>query len=113
MTTTKESILVTGASRGIGRAAAIRLAADGYAVVVNYRRREDEARAVVDDIRAAGGQARLLPFDVSDRAAARDALTADIEANGAYYGVVLSAGVSSDGAFPALGDDEKKEKMNK
>ncbi|WP_348674040.1 3-oxoacyl-ACP reductase FabG [uncultured Abyssibacter sp.] len=106
MTTTKESILVTGASRGIGRAAAIRLAADGYAVVVNYRRREDEARAVVDDIRAAGGQARLLPFDVSDRAAARDALTADIEANGAYYGVVLSAGVSSDGAFPALGDDD-------
>ena len=100
----RQSILITGASRGIGQAAALRLAADGYEVVVNYRQRDAEAQAVIDAIRADGGQARLLRFDVSDRGAAREAIEADVAANGAYYGVVLSAGVSSDGAFPALGE---------
>ncbi len=100
----RQSILITGASRGIGQAAALRLAADGYEVVVNCRQRDAEAQAVIDAIRADGGQARLLRFDVSDRGAAREAIEADVAANGAYYGVVLSAGVSSDGAFPALGE---------
>lgn len=71
---------------------------------MNYRQRDAEAQAVIDAIRADGGQARLLRFDVSDRGAAREAIEADVAANGAYYGVVLSAGVSSDGAFPALGE---------
>ncbi|MEN8820286.1 MAG: 3-oxoacyl-ACP reductase FabG [Abyssibacter sp.] len=104
MTESAESILITGASRGIGRAAAERLAADGYTVVINCRSRDDEAAAVLDAIVQAGGQGRLLKFDVGNREQARQAITADIEANGAYYGVVLSAGVSSDGAFPALGE---------
>ncbi len=59
---------------------------------------------MLDAIVQAGGQGRLLKFDVGNREQARQAITADIEANGAYYGVVLSAGVSSDGAFPALGE---------
>lgn len=104
MTESAESILITGASRGIGRAAAERLAADGYTVVINYRSRDDEAAVALDAIVQAGGQGRLLQFDVGNREQARQAITADIEAHGAYYGVVLSAGVSSDGAFPALGE---------
>ena len=101
-----EAVLVTGASRGIGRAIALRLAADGFAVTVHYRGRHDDAATTVAQITAAGGAARLLAFDVADREAARAVLEADIAAHGAYYGVVLNAGLSRDGAFPALSDED-------
>jgi len=98
------SVLVTGASRGIGKAIALRSARDGFDVVVHCRSRIDEARSVVDEIVAMGRQARVLVFDVADREAARAALDADVEAHGAYYGVVCNAGIARDGAFPALSD---------
>ena len=101
-----EAVLVTGASRGIGRAIALRLAANGFAVTVHYRGRHDDAATTVAQITAAGGAARLLAFDVADREAARAVLEADIAAHGAYYGVVLNAGLSRDGAFPALSDED-------
>ena len=97
-----EIALVTGASRGIGRAVALRIARDGFDVVVHCRSRIEEAQAVVADIQALGRQARVLMFDVSDREAARTALEADVEAHGAYYGVVCNAGIARDGAFPAM-----------
>ncbi len=96
------TVLVTGASRGIGRAVALRIARDGFDVVVHCRSRIEEAQAVVADIHALGRQARVLMFDVSDRDAARTALEADVEAHGAYYGVVCNAGIARDGAFPAM-----------
>ncbi len=99
-------VLVTGASRGIGRAIAYRLAADGFAVTVHCRSGVDEAQAVVDAIVAAGGRAGLLRFDVRDRAACRAALDADVAREGAYYGIVLCAGLSRDAAFPALTDED-------
>lgn len=101
-----ETILITGSSRGIGKAIALALAADGYDIVVHCRSRRDEAEAVVDEVRQAGVQARVLQFDVADRAACNAALSADVEANGAYYGVVLNAGLTRDNAFPALEDDD-------
>ena len=101
-----DSILVTGASRGIGRAIALRLAAAGYRVVVNYRSQQAQAEQVVAQSVEAGGHARLLPFDMSERAVSRAALEADIAEHGAYYGVVLNAGISSDGAFPALSETD-------
>ena len=96
------TVLVTGASRGIGRAVALRIARDGFDVVVHCRSRIEEAQAVVADIQALGRQARVLMFDVSDRDAARTALEGDVEAHGAYYGVVCNAGIARDGAFPAM-----------
>jgi 3-oxoacyl-[acyl-carrier protein] reductase len=94
--------LVTGASRGIGRAIAVRLARDGFEVSVNYRSRADAAEATVEAIRAAGGRAAPLPFDVADREACFAALAADVAAHGSYYAVVCNAGVHADAPFPGL-----------
>lgn len=98
-------VLVTGSSRGIGAAIADRLARDGYNVVV-HGRAASSAAATVDRVRAAGVDVRALAFDVADRAAAHAALTQDIEAHGAYYGVVCNAGIARDGAFPALSGED-------
>ncbi|MES1954806.1 3-oxoacyl-ACP reductase FabG [Salinisphaera hydrothermalis] len=97
-----DTILVTGASRGIGRAIAQRLARDGFDIVVHYRQREDSARDVAESIRALGRDARLLQFDSADRSETRTAIEADIAEHGAYYGLVLNAGIARDAAFPAL-----------
>lgn len=102
----KKTVLVTGASRGIGRAIAVRLAEDGFNIVVHCRGRLDDAHETAAQVAAAGGVARVLSFDVSAREAVREALETDIAAHGAYYGVVLNAGLTRDGAFPALtGED--------
>jgi 3-oxoacyl-[acyl-carrier protein] reductase len=61
--------LVTGASRGIGRAVALRLAGEGAAVAVNYNSHPAEAEEVVDEIRSGGGKAAALQADVADKAA--------------------------------------------
>jgi 3-oxoacyl-[acyl-carrier protein] reductase len=106
MTAPQDPILVTGSSRGIGRAIALRLARAGFDIVLHCRARRDEAEAVQAQIQALGRQARILQFDVADRAACRQALEADIEAHGAYYGVVCNAGLTRDGAFPALSEDD-------
>lgn len=101
-----ETILVTGSSRGIGRAIALRLAQAGYNLVLHCRSRRDEAETVGKAVEALGRNARILQFDIADRAACAAALEADIEAHGAYYGVVCNAGLARDGAFPALSGDD-------
>jgi 3-oxoacyl-[acyl-carrier protein] reductase len=101
-----DTLLVTGASRGIGRAIALRLAREGYDLVVHCRSRRTEAEAVAAEIRALGREARVLCFDVADRAACAAALLADVEAHGAYYGVVSNAGIARDNAFPAMTGEE-------
>ncbi|HTY49340.1 MAG TPA: 3-oxoacyl-ACP reductase FabG [Steroidobacteraceae bacterium] len=96
------TVLVTGSSRGIGRAIALRLAGEGYDIVVHCRERRAAAEEVAGAVHAAGRGARVLQFDVADRSAAAAALLADIEAHGAYYGVVCNAGLVHDDVFPAL-----------
>jgi 3-oxoacyl-[acyl-carrier protein] reductase len=98
-----KTILVTGASKGIGRAIAEKLSADGFTIALHYGRDRTGAEA---SLAAIGGRGRLLTFDVKDRDQAKAVLEADIADNGAYWGLVLNAGIARDAAFPAMTDEE-------
>ncbi|MFV5347721.1 3-ketoacyl-ACP reductase FabG2 [uncultured Acinetobacter sp.] len=99
-------ILVTGSSRGIGKAIALQLAQAGFDITVHARSRLDEAQAVAEQIKQLGRNSHVLMFDVNAREAVRETLEQHIEAHGAFYGVVLNAGLTHDAAFPALSDHE-------
>ncbi|MDG6896252.1 3-oxoacyl-ACP reductase FabG [Volucribacter amazonae] len=101
-----KTVLITGSNRGIGKAIALQLARSGFDIVVHCRQGTQQAQAVIEQIKALGQQARLLQFDVSDRQDTANKLNEDIEQYGAYYGVVLNAGLTRDNAFPALSDND-------
>lgn len=101
-----DTVLVTGSSRGIGRAIALGLAQDGFDIILNHRKSSEAAEEVMKEIVAIGRNARTLCFNVSDRAATEAALLADIEQHGTYFGVVCNAGIARDNAFPSLEADE-------
>lgn len=95
-------VLVTGSSRGIGQATALRLAREGFAVTIHCRSRVAEAQAVVDAVIAQGGQADLAVFDVRAGDQARTVLADLVARHGAYWGVVLNAGIVRDNTFAAI-----------
>ena len=92
--------MITGSSRGIGASIARRLAGE-YEVVLHARSKSDELLKMAGELGA-----KFLTFDVADTAAAKEAIEADMEANGVYYGVVLNAGITRDNTFVGLSDEE-------
>jgi len=102
----RKSVLVTGSSRGIGKAIALRLARDGYDIVLHCRSRREEADNVARSISILGPQVRVLQFDVGERFAVAAALGADIAQHGCYYGVVCNAGIVRDNVFPAMSGED-------
>jgi 3-oxoacyl-[acyl-carrier protein] reductase len=100
------TVLVTGASRGIGRGISLSIAERGYDVIVHYRSNEEAASATAEQVRRLGAGARLLRFDVSDRNETLTALEQDIAEHGAYFGVICNAGITRDNAFPAMSADD-------
>lgn len=97
-------VFVTGSSRGIGKAIALKLAQAGFDVTVHARHSAAQAEEVAQEIRALGRQSQVILFDVSDREQAKQLLEQHIEQHGAFYAVVLNAGLNRDAAFPALTD---------
>ena len=102
----KKTVLVTGSTRGIGRAVALSLARSGYDVVVNGRKPSAEADSLLAELAALGTLPRALYFDVTDREAARTALSADVEANGPYWGILLNAGINRDGPLVGMSESD-------
>lgn len=100
--------LVTGASRGIGRAIAERLARDGYTVIINYKSNQQSAVSCQQAIESAGGRAELLPFDVADGDSIKTALSAwDAAHEGEHISVLVNnAGIRRDGLLVFMSDDE-------
>ena len=99
-------VLVTGASRGIGKETALYLASNGYNIVLHCSNDVKRLDGLKQEIEAKSVQARTIAFDIRNRAQVEQILINDIEANGMYYGVVLNAGIAKDNPFPAMEEDE-------
>lgn len=101
-----KKVLVTGASGGIGRAIAFAAARDGYEIVAHYNNGKEKAESLKAEIESSGGKCSLVQFDISDRGDCKEKLEGWREENGAFWGIVLNAGICRDNAFPAFSDED-------
>ncbi|GIU38509.1 3-ketoacyl-ACP reductase FabG2 [Shewanella schlegeliana] len=99
-------VLITGSSRGIGKAIALKLAASGHDIAMHFHSNQTAADATKAELEQLGIKVSCLQFDIADRSAVKQAIEQDIEQYGAYYGVVLNAGINADTAFPAMTESE-------
>ena len=95
-------VLVTGSSRGIGKAIALYLANLGYEIVLHCNKNVSEAEKVMREITEHGQKATVLSFDISDFEKTGSVIENDMKDNGVYYGVVCNAGICDDNSFPLM-----------
>lgn len=107
-----KEVLITGSSRGIGKACAIYLAKNGFDIVLHCNKNISKAEEVLTEIKEIGVNGRILQFDIKDRNACREAISSDITTHGCYYGTVLNAGIAKDNVFPIMEDEEWDDVIN-
>lgn len=107
-----KEVLITGSSRGIGKACAIYLAKNEFDIVLHCNKNISKAEKVLTEIKEIGVNGRILQFDIKDRQACREVITNDITTHGCYYGTVLNAGIAKDNVFPIMEDEEWDDVIN-
>lgn len=107
-----KEVLITGSSRGIGKACAIYLAKNGFDIVLHCNKNISKAEEVLTEIKEIGVNGRILQFDIKDRNACREVISNDITTHGCYYGTVLNAGIAKDNVFPIMEDEEWDDVIN-
>ncbi len=108
----KKVALVTGASRGIGRATAVEMAKSGYYVVINYNASADAAGETLAQVQAAGGAGEICKFDVVNAEEVKAALGQILETHKRIDALINNAGVTADGLFMMMGEDEWSKVIN-
>ena len=102
-----KTVLITGASKGIGKAIASKLASEGYDLALHCKSSIGELKSLADSLQKEfNTNSYLLQFDISNRVASKDALEDYLAKAGAPYGVVCNAGITADNAFPAMLGEE-------
>jgi len=99
---TEKKVLVTGASRGIGKAIALAVSDAGYQVTAHYNKGKEAAESLRKEILQKGGSVELIQFDVSSREECQEKLEQWTEKNGAFWGIISNAGISADDSFPGM-----------
>lgn len=106
MNSGEKSVLITGASKGIGRAIALELARQGYEIAAHFASDHNAVEETQMQLVKLNAKSRWLQFDLKNREQVRKVLEEDIQKNGVYYGIVCNAGISKDTAFPSMTDAE-------
>ncbi|MEN6421568.1 MAG: 3-oxoacyl-ACP reductase FabG [Smithella sp.] len=101
-----KTAIVTGASRGIGRATALELARAGYYIIINFKSNEAAAQETLTLVQSAGGDGEISQFDVADNAQTKDAVKAITERHKNIQVLINNAGINADGLFMLMGEEE-------